>query len=93
MIMTSNVNKFTYPILFRRGYWKTITQSWKKKEINWFSEEKKVLGRWNLKHNENDLNKFYQYLPDPGYPNNYNSLTISVVDSSPQYNHLGKPQN
>ena len=102
MIITST-NKFTYPLLFQRGKLSTLTENWIRpsiqkifsREYDWFSQEKKVLGRWNLKHNEKDLNQFYQYLPDPGYPNTYqHTLTTTVIsDSSIQYTHSGKMQN
>lgn len=107
----SGANKFTYPLLIQRGYMSTVSRrlfspSEGKKSFfqrfNWFKQEKKVLGRWNLKHNEKELNQFCQYLPDPGYPNTYHypnitlptiSTTIVMKDSSTQYTHSGKMQN
>ena len=78
----SGVNKFTYPLIFQRGNIATITRKILKPN-KWFQSEKKELGRWNLKHNDKDLNQFYQYLPDPGYPNNYLHKSKGVVlDSS-----------
>ena len=89
----TGANKFTYPLLVQRGYLSSWSRKWWKQE--WFGKEKKVLGRWNLKHTESELNKFYQYIPDPGYPNNYGTKQLAgvVLDSSLQYNHLGKTQN
>ena len=100
----TSANKFTYPLMVGRGYKSTLSKMWfspsqESKWVfpkpDWFGQEKKVLGRWNLKHTEKDLNKFYQYLPDPGYPNNYGASQLAsvVLDSSLQYNHSGKKQN
>ena len=37
------------------------------KNITPKSENKIMLGRWNLKHDQKKLNLFYTQLPDPGY--------------------------
>lgn len=100
----TSANKFTYPLMIGGGYMSTFSKKWFNPSqgtkwffinTNWFGQEKKVLGRWNLKHTEKDLNKFYRYLPDPGYPNNYGDTQLAsiVLDSSLQYNRSGKKQN
>lgn len=81
----SEIKKFTFPILFKKGIFSIIMSSTKQKSTPI------VLGRWNLKHEEKDLNKFYQNLPDPGYPNIYPESMNAGYE--PLYNRSGKRQN
>lgn len=81
----SNVNKFTFPLLFNKGILSSFTIAKKIKT------QPVILGRWNLKHEEKELNKFYRYIPDPGYPNIYPDSKNAGYE--PQYNRSGKRQN
>lgn len=83
-MQVSGINKFTFPILMRIGILSSFTTSTKLKT------DTTVLGRWSLKHEEKDLNRFYRYLPDPGYPNKYPESMKAGYE--PQYNRSGKMQ-
>ena len=80
----SNINKFSFPILFNKGYFSKMVEKVKK------TSNPTILGRWSLKHEEKDLNTFYRYIPDPGYPNLYPDSMNAGYE--PLYNRSGKPQ-
>ena len=84
-MQVTGINKFTFPLLIRKGIFSGFTTSTKLKT------HATVLGRWSLKHEEKDLNRFYRYLPDPGYPNKYPESMNAGYE--PRYNRSGKPQS
>tara|TARA_A100001015_G_C15027164_1_gene731132 strand:+ start:1067 stop:1312 length:246 start_codon:yes stop_codon:yes gene_type:complete len=75
------IKKFSFTTLVKKDY---ISNLFKK------NSHSRLLGRWNLKHKESELNTFYRYIPDPGYPNIYPDSIVSGYE--PQYNRSGKMQ-
>ena len=94
-MLGGNINKFIYPLQASRGY--VLTNLFKKN----VPKNEPVLGRWKLKYQEQDLEKFYRNIPDPGYyltPVVKELDVLDVLDKTKQtnytiqYNHLDKPQ-
>ena len=79
------VKNFTFPIFLRKGIISIIMGSISQKATP------VVLGRWNLKHEDKELNKFYKNIPDPGYPNIYPKSMNAGYE--PLYNRSGKRQS
>ena len=81
MIQHAPINKFTFPLLFNKGYKPIISSFFQKKD-------QVSLGRWHLKHQEQQLDNFYQQIPDPGYfnylPFRPNLLKQDINSSKPQ---------
>ena len=84
-MQVSGINKFTFPLLFNKGILSSFTSA------TTLKTHSVALGRWSLKHEEQDLDRFYRYLPDPGYPNKYPISKNAGYE--PQYNRSGKPQS
>ena len=83
-MLSTSINKFTFPILNRKGY--MISTFIKKKKEN------VMLGRWKLKYKEQELEKFYRNIPDPGYF--YEKTAPAILTSSYKKldSHSDKPQ-
>lgn len=86
-MLGTNINKFTYPIQASRGY--VITSLFKKYTL----QQEPVLGRWKLKYQEQELEKFYRNIPDPGYFLTPITEKSENINYATQYNHSDKRQN
>ena len=79
------INKFTFPILQGRGIMISNFITKKKENI--------MLGRWKLKYKEQELEKFYRNIPDPGYFHDKTVPGILTSSYKKPDNHSDKPQN